>query len=50
MADEKKEAPVESTPDYGWPEVTHKNPMADKPVVAPDGHVVLSKEDIKSRA
>lgn len=58
MADNKEKNPAASSdasgsevaaPDYGWPEHKVKNPMADKPIVAPDGHVSLSQEDIDSR-
>jgi len=39
----KVEEPEEK-PAAGWV------PSADKPIVAPDGHVVLSKEDIDARS
>ena len=42
MADEKTEAAKEPVA-AGWV------PSADKPIIAPDGHVVLSKEDIAAR-
>ena len=47
MTDEKKQP--EASPDPGIPEHKVKNEMEKKPVVAPDGHVVLSKEDIDAR-
>jgi hypothetical protein len=50
MSDEKKEAKVKSTPDTGWPEHKVKVVMEQKPVIAPDGHVTLSQEDIDARA
>jgi hypothetical protein len=49
MPDEK-EPKVKSTPDAGWPEHKVKVVMEQKPVVAPDGHVTLSQEDIDARA
>ena len=50
MADEKKEPKVESAPDPGWPEYKlPKVEMEKKPVIAPDGHVNLSQEDIDAR-
>jgi hypothetical protein len=44
MADEKK-------PDKTAEPVTYtiKHPKVSKPIVAPDGHVVLSQEDIDAR-
>ena len=47
MPDEKK--PPEAPPDPGWPEIKVKVEMEKKPVVAPDGHVTLSQEDIDAR-
>jgi hypothetical protein len=44
MADEKKSEKVHGEP------VTVKNPKVDKPIIGPDGHVILSKEDIDARA
>jgi hypothetical protein len=42
----EKEAPQEEAP-----QVSHKGSLsAKKPVVAPDGHVNLSQEDIDNRA
>jgi hypothetical protein len=49
MADEKAPPKVESTPDAGWPEHKVKVVMEQKPVIAPDGHVTLSQEDIDAR-
>jgi hypothetical protein len=49
MADEKKDPKVESTPDAGWPEHKVTIKMEQKPVIAPDGHVTLSQEDIDAR-
>ena len=46
MADEKKD---EKAPPEPKPEVVQTK-MHDKPQVAPDGHVNLSKEDIANRA
>ena len=43
MADEKKPAVKHGDP------VTVKHPKVDKPIVAPDGHVVLSQEDLDAR-
>lgn len=49
MPDEKK--PAEAPPDPSIiPEHKVKNPMAKEPVVMPDGHVVLSQDDIDARA
>jgi len=50
MADEKKseESRVEQPNEAKPYEVVHEMPT--KPIVAPDGHVTLSKEDIKNRA
>ena len=43
MADEKKPEAKHGDP------VTVKHPKVDKPIVAPDGHVILSQEDIDAR-
>ena len=43
MADEKKPEKV-----HGEPYVV-KHPKVDKPIVGPDGHVVLSQEDLDAR-
>ena len=43
MADKDKPEPKQGDP------VVVKHPKADKPIVAPDGHVVLSQEDIDAR-
>ena len=49
MADEKKQ-PEAPPPDPGWPEYKlPKVEMEKKPVIAPDGHVNLSQEDIDAR-
>ena len=51
MADEKNkpaEPQIQQPPEAKPYEVVHEMPT--KPIVAPDGHVTLSKEDIKSRA
>ena len=50
MPDEKQEPKVKSAPDPGWPEHKVKVVMEQKPVIAPDGHVTLSQEDIDARA
>ena len=43
MADEKK-------PEAKGPvELVVKHPKVSKPIVAPDGHVILSQEDIDAR-
>lgn len=47
MAD-KQEEKVELTPAYE-PKVPERK-SATKPIIAPDGHVTLSKEDIDARA
>jgi hypothetical protein len=46
MTDEKKEQKVkeEEAPPFKF-----DNKMAQKPIIAPDGHVVLSQEDIDGR-
>jgi hypothetical protein len=51
MADDKKqpEEPRIEQPPEAQPFVV-ENKMPDKPIISPDGHVVLSKEDIKNRA
>ena len=47
MADDKKpEAQPEDGAEYKVKEIK----SADKPIVAPDGHVVLSQEDIDARS
>jgi hypothetical protein len=45
MADEKKP----DVKDEGPVEFVVKHPVVKKPIVAPDGHVVLSQEDIDAR-
>ena len=52
MADDKKQEPQEprvEQPPEAQPYVI-ENKMPTQPIVSPDGHVVLSKEDIKNRA
>jgi hypothetical protein len=44
MAD-KEETKEEKTPEFKF-----ENKMAPKPIIAPDGHPVLSQEDIDNRA
>jgi hypothetical protein len=44
MADDKKPDKAEEPVTY-----TVKHPKVTKPIVAPDGHVVLSQEDIDAR-
>jgi len=49
MADKKEDpASVEQAPEAQPYEIKHDLPK--KPVIAPDGHVNLSEEDIKNRA
>jgi len=43
--DSPKEAPVPQKDAPAW----EGSLSSDEPLVAPDGHVVLSKEDIKAR-
>lgn len=40
----------EASGDAGGAEVVHNVEMYTEPQIAPDGHVNLSKEDIKNRA
>jgi hypothetical protein len=47
MAD--KETPKEPEAKHGDPVVV-KHPKVDKPIVGPDGHVVLSQEDLDARS
>lgn len=59
MADKKQAAKPEAEPEAaaeseqlgrGWPELVYKTPPMEKePVVGPDGHVILSQDDIDAR-
>ena len=51
MADKSEgKQPVVVSPDSGWPEIKHpKVAQPKEPIIAPDGHVTLSQEDIDAR-